>query len=265
MACVPALGLGLAALTPLGLRGVLEPFRMSEVARLTVNEWQTPSLLNPLFLVVLAGALVGLLGVVRSPHLRWARLLSVLAAVAFDLWMVRTIAVGAVVLAPALAVGLATLSARGRRRIADGTAGEGSAAEAGPWVVAAVLFLAIGGWHALTTPFGPPVSASVSAAVGQLSPETRLAVDGRAVGWVEFAHGDVRPLRDLRAEVYSPAVALAYDDFQDARPGWQTYADEQGVTAVLADRSRPLDAALAGEPGWRVAAEDADFRLWTRE
>jgi hypothetical protein len=261
VAGVPAFSLVAAALTPLGPRGALEPFRMGEAARTFVNEWQTPSLLNPLVVVVLASALVGLLGILRSSHLRWTRLLTVVASVALALWMVRTIAVGAVVLTPALAAGLATVGGRSRDR--DSTLPFRSEARA--WGLGAVLFLVIAGWHALTTPFPAPVSSTVSAAVDDIPTDTHVAVDGRAVGWLQWAHRDLRPLRDLRAEVYSLPVALAYDDFKEARPGWQDYVDEHGITVVLADRSEPLDAALAGEPRWHVAAEDADFRLWVTE
>ena len=71
-------------------------------------------------------------------------------------------------------------------------------------------------------------------------------------------------MRDLRAEVYSLPVATAYENFQETRAGWQDYADSQGVTAVLADRDKPLDRALDGEPEWTSTAQDPDFRLWVR-
>lgn len=267
-ALVPVLSVAAAALTPLGPRAVLEPFRVGQVAGLTANEWQRPALDNPLLLVVLAAAVVALLGVVRSTDRRWTRLLTTLAGIVLALWMVRTIAVGALVLAPAFAAGLSALAPGGRR--ADLREGAAPATSSAPsrsrewpaWALAAGCLLAIGGWHVATTPFGPPVTAAVSAAVGALPDGSGLAVDGRAVGWTQWAHRDRRPMRDLRAEVYSVPVALAYEDFQEARPGWQDYAAAQGITAVLADRERPLDRALSGEPEWSVAAEDADFRLW---
>ena len=271
VALVPVLSVAAACLTPLGVRAVVEPFRVGQVAGLTANEWQRPALGNPLLLVVLAAAVVALLGVVRSPDRRWTRLLSTVVAAALALWMVRTIAVGALVLAPALAAGLSSLATR--RRLADR---DPDAADEAPrrdptsaggpewpaWALAATCLLAVGGWHVATTPFGPPVTGTVSTAVGALAPDARLAVDGRAVGWAQWAHRDRRPLRDLRAEVYSAPVATAYEDFQEARPGWQAYAESQGVTAVLADRERPLDRALSGEPAWTAVAEDPDFRLW---
>lgn len=255
--------------TPLGPAAVLEPFRISSVAGLTANEWQRPTPGNPLLLVVLLACVLALLGVVRSRRRRWTRLLSVAAALVLALAMVRTIAAAALVLAPALAHGLDDLGGRLARAGRDDPSGAAPSARGarvrGEWVgwaLAAGALLAVGGWHVAQTPFAAPVTDRVSAAVAALPPDAVLAVDGRAVGWVEWAHPDRRPLRDLRAEVYSVPVAIDYERFQEAEPGWPGLAERWGVTAVLADRDRPLDAALAGVPAWRVAAEDPDFRLW---
>ena len=269
VAGVPVASVVLAALTPLGPDAVLEPFRISSVAGLTANEWQRPALGNPLLLVVLTAVVIALLGLVRSPRRRWTRALTVVAAAVLALWMVRTIAVAAVVLAPALAHGLESLAARPSRAVEDeGQPAPEAAAgrrEWPAWALAAALVVALGGAHVVTTTFGPPVSERVSSAVASLPATAVLAVDGRAVGWTQWAHRDRRPLRDLRAEVYSVPVATAYEDFQEARPGWQAYAESQGITAVLADRERPLDRALSGEPAWTVVAEDPDFRLWVHQ
>ncbi|MFQ6172850.1 hypothetical protein ACK8HX_14665 [Oryzobacter sp. R7] len=271
VAAVPVLSVAAAAATPLGTAAVLEPFRISSVAGLTANEWQRPTPGNPLLLVVLVACVLALLGVVRSRRRRWTRVLSVAAALVLALAMVRTIATAAVVLAPALAHGLDDLGGRLARAGRDDPSGATPSARGARvpgewmgWALAAGVLLAVGGWHVATTPFGPPVSERVSAAVAVLPPDAVLAVDGKAVGWVEWAHPDRRPLRDLRAEVYSVPVATDYERFQEAEAGWSGLADRYGVTAVLADRDRPLDAALAGEPAWRVAAEDPDFRLWVR-
>lgn len=266
VAIVPLASVVVAVLTPLGPQALLEPFRVSSVARLTANEWQAPAPDNPLLLVVLASALVAVLGIVRSPRDPWTRAVTVVVGVALALWMVRTIAAGALVLAPALAQGLSSLRlpGRDRGRPEDPAAPVSFRREWRLWASAAAVALLISVWHLATTSFVAPVSARVSNALGALPDDTVLAVDGRAVGWVQWQHPDRRPLRDLRAEVYSTPVATAYEHFQEARPGWQAYADRQGITAVLADRSRPLDPALGTEPDWTVVAADREFRLWVR-
>ena len=267
---VPVGSVLLAALTPLGPDALLEPFRVSSVAGLTANEWQRPEPTNPLLLVVLTAVVISVLGLVRSRRRRWTRALTVVASAALALWMVRTIAVGAVVVAPALAHGLESLAARPSRApdgdpggdLVSGRAPSTARREWPAWALAASLVVLLGGSHVASNDFGPPVSDRVSAAVASLPATAGLAVDGRAVGWTQWAHPDRRPMRDLRAEVYSVPVATAYEDFQEARPGWQAYADAEGITAVLADRERPLDRALSGEPAWTAVAEDPDFRLW---
>lgn len=246
-----------AAAGPLGVANLLAPLQVGEVARLTANEWQAPALSNPLLVVVLLSAAAAGLSVARSRGLRWTRALAVLAAAVLALWMVRTIAVGAIVLAPALAHALHLLRSRGPAPVPP----------VGPvdrpvWSSALAVLLVVGGWHAVTTPFDPPVQPTVSAALASLPDTAVLAVDGTAVGWVQYAHPDRRPLRDLRAEVYSVAVATAYESFQEAGPGWAQYAEEHGVTAVLADRDLPLDRALATDPAWAVRAADEGYRLW---
>ena len=185
--------------------------------------------------------------------------------------MVRTIAVGAVVLAPALAHGLESLAARPSRAADDEPGGD---ARGGPapttarrewpaWALAAALVVLLGGAHVATTDFGPPVSDRVSAAVAALPATAGLAVDGRAVGWTQWAHRDRRPLRDLRAEVYSRAGRHGLRGRSRRRaPAGRPTPRPQGITAVLADRERPLDRALSGEPAWTAVAEDPDFRLW---
>ena len=169
--------------------------------------------------------------------------------------MVRTVAFGSVLIAPALAAALATFP---RRERSIGWAPE----ERVVWALAAAVAVSLGGWHIARTPFGPPVSSSVSAALATTSPAAPLAVDGHAVGWAQWAHRDRRPLHDLRAEVYSEQVSTAYLSFADADPGWEAYAARHGIATILAERDSPLDRALAQAGGWAVAAEDRDFRLW---
>jgi hypothetical protein len=245
-----------AAMTPLGPRVLTEPFTVARIASQSVNEWARPELANPVFLVVLVTAVVAGAGLVRSATHRWTRTLSFLAGLALTLWMVRTVAFGSVLLAPVVAHALATL------RRPDASTATSVHREWPVWALAVTTVLVVGGWHVARTPFGPPVSLPLSAALASTSPTTPLAVDGKAVGWVQWQHRDRRPLHDLRAEVYSAPVAAAYRSFADAEPGWETYAAGLGIGTILAERDSPLDNALEAAGGWSVAEEDADFRLW---
>ena len=258
-AAVPAAALLAACITPLGLTAVTEPFRVGEAARLYVHEWQHPTLTNPLLVVVLISAAVSLASLaVHSPD-RWLRALMTVAAAALAVWMVRTIAAGAVVLAPALAMGLSALGSRRRQ-----PALRQQTPEWRSWLLAGLIATGVGAWHAATTDWSPPVSPRVSTALSRLSPGSVLAVDGRAVGWLQLAHPDLRPLKDLRAEVYSAQTTREYKSFSQARTGWAAYVDEHHINTVLADRDEPLDPAIAHEGTWRLAAADSRFRLWVR-
>ena len=268
VAATPVAAVAVAALTPLGSAAVLEPFHVGTAARLTVNEWQRPALGNPLLLIVLSACVVAVLGIVRSGDRRWSHGLSVVVAVVLALWMVRTIAVAAVVVAPAVAHGLDVLA---RRRGTGGHVIAGvdpprpvSTREKQVWLLAAALVLVLGGSQIVTSEVRAPVADTISDAIAALPPAAVLAVDARAVGWTQWAHPERRPMRDLRAEVYSEPVALAYKDFQEARPGWQAYAAAHGVTAVLAYRDGPLDPAMAEDASWSAVAEDPRFRLWVK-
>ena len=244
-----------AGLTPLGTQVVTEPFTVTALASGSVNEWARPAPDNPVFVVVLLAAVASGVGLLRSRTHRWTRLFCLLGGLALAIWMVRTVAFGAVLIAPALALALATL--RRRERPVGRAPGEGIV-----WALAAVIAVSLGGWHIARTPFGPPVSSDLSAALAATSPAAPLAVDGHAVGWAQWAHRDRRPLHDLRAEVYSEPVSTAYLAFADAEPGWEAYAALHGIGTILAERDSPLDRALAQADGWALAAEDHDFRLW---
>ena len=242
------------ALTPLGPKLLLEPFAVGTAARATVNEWQSPAPSNPLLVLVVLLALVVVGRAVATRRVDPAALLLTLAGVGLAAWSVRTIALGALLLAPALArvIRPAASHDRGRR------------SERWPALVAGVVVLAAPGvvWAA---PEQGPLPPRVDAAVAALPPDAATAVDAFASGWVLWAHPDVRLLRDLRAEVYAPATAAAYEDFFQARPGWQDYVTVHDVRAVVARDGEPLDDALADDPGWRAVVQDDGWALWRRD
>lgn len=239
-----------AGVTPLGPALLLDPFRVGATARATVNEWQTPSPGNPLLVLVVLLGVAALGRAARSRDLPVVVLAA--AGIVIAASSVRTIAVGALFVAPALA-----------RSLRHGEDTPRTRREWLPAVVGGILLLAVPGvvW---ASPTQGPLAGKVDRAVAALPAGSRVAVDAFASGWVVWAHPEVEPLRDLRVEVYSPPVAQAYETFFRAGPGWQDYADRQEVTALLVRAGEPLDdAAAAG--GWRRTAADDRFVLWTRD
>ncbi|WP_215512784.1 hypothetical protein [Phycicoccus mangrovi] len=242
-ALVPVLG-------PFGPRALVEPFAVGVAARTTVNEWKPPAPTNPLLVLVLVLALVVLVRLVRARRLDLPALLLAGAGVVLAASSVRTIAVGALLVAPALARTLHAGGPPARR-------------ERWPGLAVAAVFLLVPG-VVLGGPEAGPLPRAVDAAVERLPAGTPTVVDAYASGWVLWAHPQVRLLRDLRAEVYSPATAAAYEAFSATRPGWEAYADEHGVRAVLTRVGEPLDRGLSGAAGWSRTAAEGRWVLWRR-
>lgn len=243
-----------AGLTPLGPRLLLEPFAVGAAARAGVAEWQHPTPGNPLLLLVLALVVAALVLTARHRRAPVAPVLLGAAAVALSVWSVRTIAFGALLAAAALAVALGDPDAR--------RAGTRPAERLAGALLVVGLLLAPGMvWAA---PSSGPLSAALDADLDRLPAGTRASVDPWVVGWVEGAHPRVVPLRDLRVEVYSPAVAARDEAFLHARGDWAGYAREQRVDVVLAAAGGELDRALRGDAGWRTAAHDDGHVMWVR-
>ncbi|MBM6405975.1 hypothetical protein JQN72_17165 [Phycicoccus sp. CSK15P-2] len=239
------------AATPVGPRLLLEPFAVGSSARETVNEWQQPTLDNPLFVLVVALAALVVLRALRRRPVEVSAV--VLAAAGFGLaaYSVRTVAFGALLLAPAL----------GRAFPADGA--EHVARRWGVWpALLAVSAVAVTPGVVWRADSSGPLGTDVDAALGALPTGTVVAVDVGVSGWVLYDHPQVRPVRDLRAEIYSVDAARAYESFSRAEEGWQGYATAHGVEAVLAATGSPLDTALDTQTGWSRRAEDPDHVLW---
>lgn len=253
---LPCLGLlgGMAAavaLTPLGPRLLLEPFAVSAAASAGVSEWQRPQLNNPLYVLVLLLAAFALVRAVRRTRVDLPAVVLTVTAVAMAAYSVRTVAFGVLLLTPALA--------RAVRASMSPIAGRDLLALA----VGALVFVAMPGvvWGG---PTAGPLGRAVDAGVSALPAGTHVAVGARGSGWVLWAHPQALVVRDLRAEVYSPTVAARYEDFFDAKPGWQTYADEQDIRAVVVEEGDPLDEALAASGTWKTVASSQGWVLWQR-
>ena len=252
-AAVPLLSVGAACLTPLGTLAVSEPFAVGTAARAVSNEWQAPTAANPL-----VWALAGL-AVYAGWHAwrarRWGDLLTILTALALAGSAVRLLAVAAVLLAP--------VAARGpERRLA-------SAATHDPqtrWVAlaAGVTFAVLGCVQLAVTPAPPPLTRAVSNALDRLPEGTVIQVDPHVSGWVLWAHPTLRPVKDLRAEVYSPSVTAAYLAFERGADTWPGYVMDHAITAALLPDDSPLAKALAATDTWQKSASGDGRSVWVR-
>lgn len=82
-------------------------------------------------------------------------------------------------------------------------------------------------------------------------------------GYLMWEAPEYRVSIDGRTDVYDDYL-LTYDSTIRAEPGWQDELDRERVSTVLLERGLPLVEALRNEPGWQVAYEDAVAIGFTR-
>ena len=104
----------------------------------------------------------------------------------------------------------------------------------------------------------------MDAALTEAPAGTVAAVEPFSSGWVLWAHPQLRPLRDLRTEVYSPDTTAAHEAFYRAEPGWQSYAVDHAVTSLVLVDGSPLDLAVNADNGWDQSVRTDGHVLWQR-
>lgn len=251
--------LAAVCLTPLGPTLVRDVAQVAATLRGRVNEWNHPTLGNPLWILFLAVGLVVLL--VVTGRGQWGRVAVVVVLLGAGSSAVRMLAPAAIVLAPIAAEAISPTGSRARRTVGVGR-GLTSRLLWLPGLVAVVPLVAVGGWSALLRPHPEPVSPPISHALSTMPEGTRVIAQADITGWVLWRHPDLALLRDLRGEIYSPRVADPYDR---AFSGADTaaYFRSQQVGAALLDVGSQASTNL-GAAGWTRAASDDRLVLWVR-
>ncbi|GAA1893733.1 hypothetical protein [Lapillicoccus jejuensis] len=249
---VPVLA-GLAGLlTPVGYRTLTAAMGVGDTAQY-VTEWAAPSLRTPTVAVpVLALAAVAVVWARRRRSWSWVRVGLWLAALLACLLALRTVAVGAVLLAP-----LVTEALRGP---ADPPAPrrlprvEG-ALLAGTALVVLVASLLTASDRAARVPTG------LDAALDAL-PAGTVVYDWYDVGgWLDWAHPDLSLVVDGRTELFNQDYLDRYQRAAFTQPGWQDAFASYGATAAVLPVDSPLADALVDRSGWRVVAVADGYRL----
>lgn len=253
LALVPVASAGAALLTPLGTE-ILTAFGPVRAVSPYIQEWRRPELTDPSTIGLLVLALVVALGWTRRHSLvSWGSAGILLVGVGWGLTYARTVAVGAIVLAPLAAQALEAVLGRARPVRARE-----------PHVVASIV-LAVTTVCALLAAGAPDKPASVPdgtrAALRALPPGAVVYNDDSLGGWLMWDFPSVRQTADTRAELYGPAQAQTYLRVMGAEPGWQAGFDRHRPAAALVREDVPLATALQRERGWTVAARDGGFLL----
>ena len=241
------------ALTPLGLR-LYDSFATVRAVSPYILEWRRPTLDSPSVLVTLALVLlVPLLWLVRRTRPRWPEALLWLVAVAWGVSSMRTVGLGAVIVAPLAAQALDGALGRPRPRV-----GRPERVLVGAGLVAALGLAAVVATVGPRQPQGVP--SRLDASLSGLPPATVVWNSDVLGGWLMYSHPGLRHTADTRAEIYGPARARAYLRVLGAQPGWERDFDAYGARAALVERDAPLVAALQAR-GWSNQGADAGYTL----
>ena len=252
---VPLASLVASALTPIGPKLLLAPFTVGNNARTFVGEWQSPTIRQPVTVITLT--LIGLvvLAWIRSSRKpEWWQLGLLAASLASALVMARTVAVAAVLVAPLLAQEvqryIGTQNKPATRRARVGWFALVFAAS----VVAMPLAEAVA-----QHPVGVPVR--LTSQLNNLPKGTVVVAEGDITGWLLWTSPGLRPVEDLRIEIYSHAWAQEFVETMQAGPRWRNFIDQSDATAALLLRGSPLATALKDRARWRETGSDAGYVL----
>jgi hypothetical protein len=256
--------LGAAAATPLGPRLVLTPFTVGGNARQFVAEWmpssaRTPSVaLTLLVLMLVAGAWIGS----RSRPALW-RLSVWVVALVLTLVMSRTVAVGAVLGVLLLADAAETLwSAHRGLPLSPQSPSPRPRWQAVVLTLAAVVAVGLAAPLAASRAQGVKgVPTALLSPLATLPSGTHVIADGDLTGWLLLKAPQLRPVFDIRVEVYAPQHVTGFIDALQAKPSWRSYLERTHAGAAVLESDAPLVSALTGQWGWKALAHSGGYVL----
>jgi hypothetical protein len=243
----------IGALTPVGPSLLLTQLTVRDVSSY-IGEWQSAALTEPALLaVVLMLLTVAVVWVRTSRRVSLTDLLLWVLALGSALLYARTIAVAAVVATPLLAGALqSALPARpsvGRRE----------------WSVlltsVVAVLLAVGVAVPRTATSAADVPDRLGPVLAGLPTGTRVFSVDFLGGWLWYAHPNVVPTMDTRAEIYGPTYVDAYVHALGAYPGWRETVSRSGARYALLAAAGPLADALEHQAAWTPVGVDHGFVL----
>lgn len=256
LAGVVSAGAVVTLATPLGPR-LYESFATVRAVSPYISEWRLPTLSSPSVVVTLGIiVLAPLLWAVGRRRPDWTHVMLWVVGVAWGASSMRTVALGAIIIAPLAAealdqaLGRPRSPARAAEKLAIGTAATASL------VLAAVL--------ASSAPAGPQkVPTAFDPALAALPPGSVVWNSDLLGGWLMWSHPDLAQTADTRAELYGPARARDYLVVLSAAPGWERPFDADAPAAVVVEQGAGLVGELEGH-GWNVRDRDNGYVLLLR-
>jgi hypothetical protein len=251
---VPLASVLVGALTPVGPRLLTTPGQVSGYARF-VLEWNPPSIRSPYVLATAAMLAAVVAGWARRPSRVRPHVVGLwLVALVSTLVYARTVALGAVIVAPLFAdtcQRLVGARAQAGRRVERVTVGAGAAVAL---VVAALVARGMSG-----QPEGMPTG--LTARLDALPRGTVVLDDYALGGWLLWREAGLRPVVDPRTELYDPGYLDRYATSLAAAPGWLGFVESTAASAAVLPAASPLGEALVQVREWRVVGEADGYRL----
>jgi hypothetical protein len=245
-----------AMLTPVGFQLLLAPLAVSRISPF-INEWKPTSISDPHAAATLLMGLVVVLAWIRGrDRVSWVRVLLWAAGMVSTLLYARTIAIGAILLAPLVAEVLqAWLPARAVPRSWE------VRTLAGGILVSLVLAAVVVPRSAQSPTDVPSAFDPVLAALPQGTVVWNVDALG---GWLLYAHPNVEPTMDTRAEVYGPDYLRSYVRAISGYPGWQETVASTGARYAVVTGESALADGLQRQLRWTVVGAEAPYVMLRR-
>jgi hypothetical protein len=242
-----------AMLTPVGPALYLTPLAVARVSPF-IMEWKPAPITEPSALVTLAMGLFVLVAWLRSSRrMSWTRLLLWVFAMCSALLYARTIAIGAILVAPLFAEALERALPE-RATPVRWERGVLGAAALTSIVVAALLVPS-------TAATAGKVPAAFDGPLAALPNGTVVWNVDALGGWLLYAHPNVRPTMDTRAEVYGPDYLRSYVRAISGYPGWEETVEGTGARYAIVDEDGPLADGLVRQKEWSVVSKAENYAL----
>jgi len=248
LVAVPLLSLLAACLTPVGPRLLTSQLVVAERAAF-IGEWG-PTSFHEMAAVVTAlmiGAVVMLWA--RRGGAPWTDVLMLLLAAALTAYAVRTVSLGAVLVAPILAGAVQ----RATGEFIKPTRAERVVVPAAAAAAALVL--------AFLVPSTSSEPGNVPSGLGDelaaLPEGSAVMVDDTVGSWIEWRFPHLHPTMDGMFDAYSIDYMRRYRAARDLQPGWKVFLDGTGAEVAVVQRNGAFAFALSDSLGWtQVDADD---------
>lgn len=248
---VPLAGLVVAALTPVGPRLLLTPFRVQGVSA-QLQEWQPPSFQSPLVMIVAVTLAAVVVTWARRGDTSWADLAVLVLAGMLLVYSARTVALAAVLMAPIVAETIQAWVQAVREH----------APLRERWVVAVGLgaaAVAVTISTAVRAPYEDPYPVEIDAALAGLPDGTVVFNDYFYGGWLAWRHPELAHGIDGLTEAYGAGYLQDYGDAQRLKPGWQEFLDGMGAEVAFLPPGDSLAVELSTHLSWETLAETPDY------